>query len=710
MERNSSKTVGIGSIDYPGIKQIVGASYTRSQGIAPGVCLIEMAPQSLNPKDNDFVEIEQNGYLKFQFDTVETNVSSSGTVSTKENTTQILMQGCRPDKASLRRSENNEIWQIPIFDRRWKWKFGSFSGHWNIKKNGVIESRKEKTTRELADLCLEAMGEVDYNTKDLDELEKNKKLKYRKAIRPEVHWDRIAPAQALEELVNSVGYRVCLGWDDRVSIRRAGEGALLPEDDLMSGGFESDLPEVPDSITVVGNHTMHEAAWGMEAVGLDVDGKWKPIDHLSYLPKDEHGNAGWHISSPPNFFRLEQALDEIKSNSKTKELIVKRKKESLNLARDTVFRCYRLKYPVGTEENKILRKKYDHAGYVVAYLLRSGKKKGDNNFDTWNEKYEEYGRKLFRESKPVLPGPKQKNPRTGKLGDYVLEEFSQVLPCYETRAELAINPYTGDLERKPVSMIGSYWNERLRGNTPLNWPIQRDKFDVLPELGIIKFKEPFVRLGTVWLKDSKGIKRESKKRPFAARLILLIATPLKSIKGEVSRYEYKYEIPEKYKSKPAKLPSGLKEKPKKVPKDTGTKIVINNQIVLAHQAKYEFFKNSKKNNAIDIRLDQAHTNLEKEELEKQALGTIAVESNEIVTQDGGSGVYAGLKKVEIDGAIQQITITGNESGMKTMVSRNREIEPIVPDFDERQREADLKEMIKANNQIVDKTQKVKPKG
>ncbi|MCH9791337.1 MAG: hypothetical protein K0U82_10975 [Planctomycetes bacterium] len=285
-----------------------------------------------------------------------------------------------------------------------------------------------------------------------------------------------------------------------------------------------------------------------------------------------------------------------------------------------------------------------------------------------------------------------------------------MLPCFETRAELSINPYTGKLERKPASMVGSIWDEDKRSNTQLNVPIQRDKYEILPDLGIIKFKEPIIRLGTIQVTDENGKKSPSLKRPFPARLLLLIATPLKSIVGETARYEYEYKIPEKYKSKPASLPKGLKDKPQKVPKDPGTKVVINNQIVLAYRAVYKFFHNSKKNNAIDIKQHEVDTNFKKEELEKQALATVAVESLNIVTQDGGSGVYAGLKKIEIDGAIHQVTISRNESGMTTTISRNREIAPIVPDFDERQREASLKEMIQSQSQIIDKTQKVKPKG
>lgn len=150
---------GVGSVYYPGIKQIVSASYSRSHGNTPDVCQIEMAPQSLDPSDVDYTPIEPDGFLVFQFDAESAEVNSLGNRST--STTQILLQGCRPDKVAVRRTANSRTWSIPIYDRRWKWKFGSFSGHWNVKKNGIIEARKERTARQLADMCLEAMGELE---------------------------------------------------------------------------------------------------------------------------------------------------------------------------------------------------------------------------------------------------------------------------------------------------------------------------------------------------------------------------------------------------------------------------------------------------------------------------------------------------------------------------------------------------------------------
>lgn len=693
---------GIGSVSYPGIKQIVSASYSRSHGISPDVCTIEMAPQSLNPKDKDYTAIEPDGYLIFQFDTTTVTADANGFKTTKKDTIQILIQGCRPDKASVRKSASSENWTIPVYDRRWKWKFGSFSGHWNIKKNGVVEKRKEKTARELADLCLEAMGETNYNTKSLDELEKQKKLPYRKKVRPEVHWDRIPPAQALNELVTKLGYRVCLGWDEIVRICKYGEGELLPKDDsLMNGGFEAELPESPDSITVLGGNTMHEALWELETVGLDLDGDWRPIGHLSYAPFDSQGNAEWQYSIPPNFPEVKNKFDEIKFDKKPSDKEYKKRKEQHALAVQTVYRCYRLKYPVGTKEDETLRKKYDDLGYQLGLVVDLGHRLGDKVYDELLKKYEEARRKLFEESEPVLPGPQQKNRKTGKLEDYKLTEFNQVLPCFKTRAELAIDSYTQKLIRQPPQVSGIYYDPMKQGNTLTAdeklHTIEVSQFKVLPELGIVQFNQPLVQYKTI--KGKNGKADETLTLP--ADLRVLIATPLKNLVGEPARYEHREELPKKYRTAPAKLPKGI-GKVSKVPKGTDTRTVIKNEIVQAYQARYETVPVY---GGEETKLVKVVDNAKTEELEKQALAAIAVENIKIFTKDAGSRVYAGLKKLNLDGAIQQVAISRTEEGMKTTISRNTEVNIYIPDYDERQRNLALKEIIKTHNDVVDKTDK-----
>ncbi|QDT94755.1 hypothetical protein [Gimesia aquarii] len=708
-EKDNDFDLGIGSVFYPGILKIQSAEYIRSHGIAPDVCTIDMVPQSLNPKDKDYVKIEPEGYLIFQFDTEK--LEKDGITVTKKRR-QIVLQGCRVDLAAVSRSENSEVWKIPVFDRRWRWKFGSYSGHWNIKKNGIIEKRKEKTVRELADMCLEAMGEVKYETKALDELEKNKKLPYRKKVRPEVHWDRIPPAQALHDLLTPLGYRICLGWDEVVRICKFGEGALLPiTDDLMTGSFELNLPETPSSISVIGNITMHEAAWELEAVGLDIDGEWKPINHLSYIPIDQFKNVGWHLTRPPNFGGLETTLDEIINNKTIKPEVKERRKEQLKLARETVFRCYRLKYPVGTKEDKKQRLVYDRLGFRVGVGLTNGKRRGeDKAFDKLLEKYEAAGRKLYEKQKPILPGPKQKNPKTGKLEDYELKEFEQVLPCFETRAELGIDPFTGMLARKPTIMTGSFYSGRKEYNTLITEFIQRDLYEIIPEFGIIKFQQPMMRMGQAKLKVGKKNREPETCLPFPADLRILIAVPLKSVEGEISRFVYEHEIPKKFRNKPISIPSGLEDNPRKIDLNVGTKVVVDEQITLAYQAKYKFQKNTK-TDKIEIVQTDVLTNFKTEELEKLALAQADVELINLELEDGGSGTYAGLIKVNLDGALQQVAIRlDTQGGMKTTLSLNREVNITVPDFNERQRNQHLKEMIKIYNQTVDKTKKVKPKG
>ena len=694
----------VGSVVYPGIQKIESADYSRSHGITPDVCQVVMAPQSLDPKDDDYTPIEPDGYLLFQFDRKTVTQNELGNVGTATKTlAKILMQGCRPDMAKVRKSTSSENWTIPIYDRRWKWKYGSFSGHWNIKKNGVIQPHKERTPRELADMCLEAMGEKRYDTTALDQLEDNRKLKYRKKVRPEVHWDRIPPAQALNELVTPLGYRVCLGWDDRVRICKYGEGALLPTEDLMTAGFDANLPEIPDTTTVLGGISMHESMWEMEPVGLDLDGDWRPINHLSYAPRDIVNKPDWRLSLPPAFYDIRVKFDEIKDKKKPTDDEYKKRKEQYTLAQQTVFRCYRLTYLVNTVEKESLRKKFDDLGADLAELVDDGHRPGDKKYDKLYAKYTEARRELFLKSKPVIPGPQQKNPRTGKLGDYKLEEFEQILPIFETRAELAVDSYTGKLIRKQPEVTGIYYDPEKYANTISIGELLHTQitFEVMPEQGILRFSEPVTRTQKEVVDDVE------KTLTLPAQLRVKIATPLKNMVGEPARFAYLYETPKKYRTTPAKLPD-LPDGVRKIPGGTDTRVVIKNEIVQAYQARYEVKEvNGKEKTILLDVVDNSKT----EELEKQAEAAIDVEYLRILTEDSGSGKYAGLKVINLDGAIQQVAISLNTTGgMITTVSRNTEVDIYIPTFDERQRNQTLKEMIKAHNDTVDTTQQVNTKG
>lgn len=670
-----------GRVTFPGILQIQRASYTRSQGIQPGICTIDMVPQNLEQYPLPF-----NGELVFEWRESATDVLAS------YSSLKIEMPGCRLDRASLQRSQNGEVWRVPILDRRWKWAFGSFSGHWNVKVNGRLETRKIKTPYELAELCLEAMGEKDYDIDDLKVFDVK-----RSEMRPEVHWDRIPPAQALEELANAIGYRICLGWDDKVRLREFGDGEVLPDGAIMVRGFEQDFPERPDSVTVVGGISYHEAFWELEAVGKDIDDEWKPMDHLSYIPVLENGAKTWQLSSPPDFEGILATYKELDEGKKPTDADVVRRKEQLQLARETAWKCYRLKYPAGTVESQALRNNFDSLGRKLGEELNKGLRRGDNrSIDRLYEQYEEARRKLFKDAKPVVPGPKKINPRTKRLDDYELEEFEQILPCFATRAELGVDPYTGELVRKPVQIRGEWYDSMFCRNTPFGYRMPDDQFEVMPELGIIKFKQPIRRSFDIEVQNPSGNGTSTQTRLLAARLTAVIATPVKSLEGEALRYEYKVELQENLKA------------------GTGTQVLRKNEIVLSHQARYSVIDKPVGNTGKtqkEWKYLRVLDNVKEELLEEQAVRYIIIRKLGYFMTDTGAATYGGMVKQNIDGAILQVSISLDTSGgMITSMSRNFEAQVYEPSYDERKRADALKQMIKDHEAKVNKTEQVEPKG
>ncbi len=274
-----------GDATFPGMQRIIGAQYTLSHGIQPGVAVVELIPQSTN--------FALNGVLLFAY-----------------GPTRLTFPGCRADRSSLRISESGQIWSVKILDRRWKWiAGGEISGHYNLHNAaGELQTATRKTPQQLATLCLRAMGESGFSV-----------AKMPNGTNPEVHWSSTNPAVALEELCSRFNCRVVLQTNNRVSIERMGQGALLPgRTTAMNAAVEFDAAEIPDSLKLVGGATRFQARWKLEAVGRDRDGKIKPIDQLSYRPND-----GWSNQVPGLFSGIDDEDDRA-------------------LARESVFRWYRI--------------------------------------------------------------------------------------------------------------------------------------------------------------------------------------------------------------------------------------------------------------------------------------------------------------------------------------------------------------------------------
>jgi hypothetical protein len=280
---------------FPGINQIVDGTISFGVGNTPSAATLTIAPQP------NFTA--QVGDLVF-IDSVNTS---------------ITWPKARLDTNSFERNQSGLVWQLTIYDRRWMWQ--SVGGGGLIKRginlrndDGTLIEYTRMTCQEAASLCLDAMGEVNYDVSRLPNEEY-----------PELFWDSALPAQSLEELCDQLGCYVVLGLDNRVSIHRVGIGNALPDTpEVLTNSLGLMVPGLPSELGVVCVPDRFQIDGELEAVGIENDGKGtlKRINDLSYKPA-----GGWELSEPEFIEDIENVRDR-------------------NLALQSVFRYYRLKLPV----------------------------------------------------------------------------------------------------------------------------------------------------------------------------------------------------------------------------------------------------------------------------------------------------------------------------------------------------------------------------
>lgn len=248
---------------YPGITDYLSVSYTLSHGIQPGKLHVRCVAGTASPA--------AQGTARF---------IDPGTGVTVE------LPDCRVDSAHVELTPGGEqIIRLELLDQRWRWRLGKISGQYNlrIEEPTQIVPGTEKSPRELARLCLAAMN---IRHADLTRMPNQD--------RPFIDWDIANPASALAALAETVGCTVVLKTNGRVSIEPVGRGKPLPINGfLLQAGSSYDPPELPLGIELVAGPTRYQVDFELEAVGEDIDGEIKPIDELSYKPKQ-----GWALEGP----------------------------------------------------------------------------------------------------------------------------------------------------------------------------------------------------------------------------------------------------------------------------------------------------------------------------------------------------------------------------------------------------------------------------
>lgn len=235
--------------------------------------------------------------------------------------------------------------RLTLEDRRWRWRTGYIDGHYNKRRPKAVDKlEREKTPRELAGLLFTALNEL---VRDVSLLPND--------ARPEVQWIQANPADELERLCSSLGCVIAPnlttgGW----KIWPIGQGTTASGGDwLKTLDIDTAVRPVPDQIAIACGPVEFEAVFLCEAVGVDTDGKIKPINELSFAPA-----GGWKAGPETH----DGITGEYKKHpGDTRKLSLR------NLARQTVWKWYRIKsMPAGAGPDKLNPPGYDYPVAVSA--------------------------------------------------------------------------------------------------------------------------------------------------------------------------------------------------------------------------------------------------------------------------------------------------------------------------------------------------------
>lgn len=249
------------ALSFPGVLAPVALHCPHTPGVFPDEIVLWCQPQEANT-------VPSVGHLFF---------GNEGNY--------VNLYNCLVDRPTYRMSTNGHTIALTLQDRRWRWRFATITGAYNIRRpNGEIIN--EKNPRELAQLLFVAMGESSYllNLLPTDG-------------RPEVYWDHASAPLELARLCDLFGCEVDIDIaTNTAAIRRLNYGpSFMPLTDIKSLSLTIDPPELPQMLRLICGETVVDSLVQLEAVGLDTDGLVKPIDDLSYTPLggwEEEGDWG----------------------------------------------------------------------------------------------------------------------------------------------------------------------------------------------------------------------------------------------------------------------------------------------------------------------------------------------------------------------------------------------------------------------------------
>ena len=249
-----------GRLYWPGASTFVGGDYTSDIGTAPGSVRVDFLV-------SDEAKLQRQGNLTFT-DGVNTRI----------------LYDCIMDKGELADNGGGKVLRVNIWDRRWKWRLGSFSGRYNLRDERGILISAAVSPLKIAEAILNYMGERNYAI-DLP-------AGVSQAETPFIEFDEVRPDQALEELAERFGRIVVFQpWKNRVVITQPGNGADLPNLPYRNIGIAIDPAELPEKIEVRGAPITYQCVFRLVPAAKQLDGAIVPIDMADYRPV-----GGWGLS------------------------------------------------------------------------------------------------------------------------------------------------------------------------------------------------------------------------------------------------------------------------------------------------------------------------------------------------------------------------------------------------------------------------------
>lgn len=298
----------------------ISANYTCSHGITPSIATLRIPVQNLDA------------------------IAPIGDLTISDGVSSLFLRSARLSRFTVVREGGYSV-VMAIEDCRWRWRFGSISGHYNERDDhGRVKERTAKHPRDLIRLLWRAIPKPPRKL-----AVRGLRVPNKPSAWPEVRWQSANPSRALASLADQFGMRVVYQPNaDTLLITSLGVGARPINQDWTQRSFGATLTAGPDRITAVTEANYLTQAFALEAVGLDVDGKLRPLEDLTYRPAN-----GWTTANPPEWptvvrnIQREIAAGVINKDAKT-DLAVRA------LARESVYRYYRIKLCSPMDGNKPL--------------------------------------------------------------------------------------------------------------------------------------------------------------------------------------------------------------------------------------------------------------------------------------------------------------------------------------------------------------------